>query len=280
VFNKVAIDSFRFEGLKNETMICDTYQELTKFLRQYEEFFLKCHYIVIERQLPQNYKATRIAQHSISYFSILLQDNALLTAIVEIDPKLKGKMLGAPKGISSTQLKSWAIEKARELLTAREDISSLKVLDQFYRKQDDLSDTVCQIEALFACWGLPLTIMKDENGLPIEIVSTTQFNACLETAPSLPIVVKAKPVRAPRVQKAAPSTTPGTKVTTRKPRAVAGTKVGASVGASAPKETKAVPAPGTKVVKDKTPRVPRAPRAPKGGRKQVNTVAASEIIAV
>ena len=151
VFDKVSIESIQEEGT---TLICHTYQVLTDFLNKYEQFYDECHFIIIERQLPQNYKATRIAQHSISYFSIRLHNKPLLASIVEIDPRLKGKVLGAPKGINDKQLKSWAIEEARKLLTIRGDEFSLSILDFFRNKQDDLSDTVCQIEALFISWGL------------------------------------------------------------------------------------------------------------------------------
>lgn len=154
VFDKISIASIRQEGA---VTICDTYQNLTNFLNKYRQFYEDCHFIVIERQLPQNYQATRIAQHSITYFSLLLTDRPLLPAIVEIDPKLKGKMLGAPKGINDKQLKTWAVETARKLLVLRNDTFSLQVLDHFATKQDDLSDTICQIEALILTWGLPPT---------------------------------------------------------------------------------------------------------------------------
>lgn len=161
VFDKVSIGSTIQEG---DTTICNTYQVLTAFLSKYEQFYDDCHFIIIERQLPQNYKATRIAQHSISYFSLRLHNRPLLPSIVEVDPKLKGKALGAPKGINDKQLKSWAVEKARELLTIRRDEFSLQILDYFRNKQDDLSDTVCQIEAVFICWGLLQTIPPPLSG--------------------------------------------------------------------------------------------------------------------
>ncbi len=154
VFDKTSIESFVEEGT---TTVCNTYQVLTEFLSKYKQFYDDCHFIIIERQLPQNYKATRIAQHSISYFSIYLNNKPLLPSIVEVDPKLKGKILGAPKNITDKQLKTWAIEKARELLAMRQDTFSLEVLDHFRNKQDDLSDTVCQIEAVFICWGFSPT---------------------------------------------------------------------------------------------------------------------------
>lgn len=151
VFDKVSIEAIdEVEGIT----IYNTYQVLTAFLEKYQQFYDDCHFIIIERQLPQNYRATRIAQHSISYFSIRLHNRPLLASIVEVDPKLKGKVLGAPKGINDKQLKAWAIEKARNLLIVRLDHFSIQVLDCFRNKQDDLSDTICQIEALFICWGL------------------------------------------------------------------------------------------------------------------------------
>lgn len=154
VFDKVAIESFE---VKEKITICNTYQMLTAFLDKYLQFYYDCHFFIIERQLPKNYKATRIAQHTISYFSVKLQNAHLLPSIIEICPKLKGKVLGAPGGINDKQLKTWAVEKARELLAMRQDKSSVDVMNHFHNKQDDLADTICQIEALFICWGLGVT---------------------------------------------------------------------------------------------------------------------------
>jgi hypothetical protein len=160
VFNKVSVESIREDG---QNKICDTYKVLTKFLDEYQNFYKESHFIIIERQLPQNYQATRISQHTISYFNIRLCNVGLFPSIIEVDPKLKGKMLGAPKGINDKQLKSWAVEKARELLNIRQDQFSLEILDKFKKKQDDLSDTVCQIEAICICWGLMTTNHPPNN---------------------------------------------------------------------------------------------------------------------
>lgn len=154
VFDKVSIECFVEE---KGVLINNTYQELTNFLNKYKEFYNECHYIIIERQLPQNYKACRIAQHTISYFSIILSDKPLLPSIVEVDPKLKTKMLEAPKGLTDRQIKLWATETGTQLLVMRNDNFSLEVLKYFRTKQDDLCDTICMIEGLFKLWGLPLT---------------------------------------------------------------------------------------------------------------------------
>jgi hypothetical protein len=150
-FDKVHIESI-IEDDKNT--ICDTYNVLTNFLNKFDKFYKNCHYIIVERQLPQNYKASRIAQHTLSYFFLKLKDSPLFPSIIEIDPKLKGKILGAPKNITDKQLKSWAIEKGTNLLNIRQDTYALTVLKQFKNKQDDLCDTICQIEAFCIYIGI------------------------------------------------------------------------------------------------------------------------------
>jgi len=181
VFDKNDFESITQEG---ETTINNSYQVLTEFLNKYSKFYDDCHFFIIEKQLPINYQAVRVSQHVISYFSIILYNKSLLPAIIEVDSRLKGKYLGAPKGIGDKQLKTWSIEKGRYLLTLRNDTFSLQVLDHFKNKQDDLCDTVCQIEALMVYWGMPLTlgaVSPDQtdilsiNGKIVNINNLNQF---------------------------------------------------------------------------------------------------------
>lgn len=191
IFDKTSIESIVQDG---DTIINNTYQVLTEYLDKYRTFYDECHFIIIERQLPQNYKATRIAQHSISYFSIYLKDKPLLPTIIEVDPKIKGKTLGAPKQITDKQLKTWAVEKARQLLVIRGDNISIQILDKFWKKQDDLADTICQIEALFILWGLPHTTITPIVNIPQSnslITVDTQNKTTkelLNTAPVRPVL--------------------------------------------------------------------------------------------
>ena len=191
VFDKTSLKTIDQEGA---TTICTTYKTLTEFLEKYIKFFHDCHFIIIERQLPQNYKATRIAQHTISYLSVKLFNTALLPSIIEVDPKLKGKILGAPKGITDKQLKSWAVEEGRRLFTTRLDQFSLNVLNHFSTKQDDLCDAACQIEAICICWGIPATAPPpsiEPNKVPLLTIKpiTLEFQApnTIEELPSLQI---------------------------------------------------------------------------------------------
>lgn len=179
VYIKVAL-----EEILSSDHVCinKTYVNLTNFLEEYSEFYPECHYVIIERQLPHNYKASRIAQHTITYFLTKLHNMPLLPSILEIDSKLKGKMLGAPKNISDQQLKSWAVGVARNFLTERGDQYSLDVLDFYKKKQDDLSDTVCQIHALLECWGV------DHTSPFIDI--TRELNPVVIKKPTLKAEVK------------------------------------------------------------------------------------------
>lgn len=204
VFDKVSIES---NTVENGTTICNTYQVLTAFLNKYKDFYFDCHFIIVERQIPDNYKAVRISQHTISYFCLLLQDSHLLPSIIEVDPKLKGKMLGAPKGITPKQLKTWAVEITHKILHDRNDEFSLGVLKFYRNKQDDLSDTVCQIEALFILWGyssppveqtdklITNTIKKHQQGNILSMVSNVPTrNAEVSSSHNIPSPIIVAPV--------------------------------------------------------------------------------------
>jgi hypothetical protein len=132
------------------------YRILTDILDENLELFLTCHIVVVERQMPFNYKASRVMQHTLTYFFVKMKDNYNLPLILEVDPKLKGKELMAPKTLNSRGLKEWAIEKARHLFMLRGDKLGLELLET-EKKQDDVADTACQIEALCSYLGYPLT---------------------------------------------------------------------------------------------------------------------------
>lgn len=181
--------------VEGDTTTTTIYQALTAFLNQYQQFYQDCHYIIIERQLPQNYKATRIAQHTISYFSLRLENAPLLPAIIEVSPQLKGKILGAPRGLPNKELKKWAVDTAHALLRTRKDDFSLRVLTGVSKK-DDLSDTVCQAEALFIAWGyaatkppptnLTLSVMRP-TVTTLAVIPAATMSLAEEEAPPPPI---------------------------------------------------------------------------------------------
>jgi len=136
---------------------CDFfYLRLTAYLQQYDDLVKDADLIIIERQLSINYQSVRMSQHVITYYLTKFPQ----IPFADIDPHVKGWALSAPPGLGKYALKQWAVEKAYDLLTTRQDEKGLAVLETFRKKKhklDDLSDALIQIEALFKLWNLPLT---------------------------------------------------------------------------------------------------------------------------
>lgn len=144
----------------------ETFNNLSNLLEKYLELFQASHIFLIEKQLPENYWPLRVSQHAMSWLLIKLKDNPLLPDIIELDSKLKGRMLGAPKNVNSKGLKQWAKEEAMRLLELREDDNCIELLEKYraydksrkrVAKLDDLCDTIVQIEAFCKYEGLVLT---------------------------------------------------------------------------------------------------------------------------
>jgi len=149
VFDKTNVFEEVMEG---SHLINHTFRNIVRFLDQYADQYPTCHYIIVERQMTVNIKCLKICQHILTYFMLKLQDAPLCPSIIEIDPKLKGKVFQFPKG---SDPKKEAIEKATQLLTDRGDTWSLQVMHHCFKtKKDDLADTVVQIEAFMLYTGL------------------------------------------------------------------------------------------------------------------------------
>lgn len=141
-----------------------TISNLHKFLIDRWNFFIEADLVIIERQLSVNLKSTAIMYMVISYLmSRIGGTDGLKKDIVisDINPKCKGEYLGAPRGITKPQLKEWAIEVALKLCDLKGDDFSKKWIE-YHRgasktKADDLSDTICQLEAFIAMTAGPLT---------------------------------------------------------------------------------------------------------------------------
>jgi len=132
------------------------------FLDKHRELFLTCHMVLIEKQLPINYRAVRMSQHVLTYFMILLKNKEPeLPMFLEVAPTLKGRELGAPSNLNERGLKQWAVVKATELLTIREDKKGLEILNRKIKgkkeKKDDLADTIIMAESVCSQFGWPLT---------------------------------------------------------------------------------------------------------------------------
>ena len=177
VFDKLHIKEI---DRKVEDNVDSLYLLVTKFLDKYLDIFKSCHMVLIERQLAINNKASRISQHLLTYFMIHLRDLPTLPMIFEVDPKLKGRELGASSHLNERGLKLWSVDVCKSILTKRKDYDGLEILEKHKKKADDLADCVCQIEALFSFQGWPLTR---------EVISL-QVTPSVKTIPSKSISLK------------------------------------------------------------------------------------------
>lgn len=114
------------------------------FVRMTEEIFNmkdeieKCDFILVESQMHNNPRATRMCQHIISTLLGFLYDSK--TLIMEVEPTIKSRSFGV-KGIRGKELKKWAIVKALEILTDRNDDKGVKMVKES-KKQDDQCDVI------------------------------------------------------------------------------------------------------------------------------------------
>ena len=131
--------------LFDKTNVGEGYAHLTDLLETITPSLMTCDYILVERQMPDNYQMVRVSQHCISYCITALRKSEHYPLIIEIDPKLKGKMLGAPP-VTYHELKKWGVRKALEICQERNDKASYDKLVAT-KKADDLADSLLQIEA-------------------------------------------------------------------------------------------------------------------------------------
>jgi hypothetical protein len=126
------------------TNSCDVLKEIC------ENYLEECHYIVIESQLSFAYDNVRIQSHITCALCIYLKDKGNRPLIIEMDPKLKTRLLGAPAMKDKKQIKQWAIDKACEFFTEEGDLESLQFMKDLakIRKSDDIADTKCYLKAL------------------------------------------------------------------------------------------------------------------------------------
>jgi hypothetical protein len=139
----------------------DTYEAsvilLSSYLHSILPHLMRCHAIVVERQLPDNYLAVRTSQHVISWLSIYLLSSPCCPIIVELEARLKYSRLDCPKNFVKNHIKKvWAPERACQLLRARGSLAEEQRI-MGARKKDDLSDVVVMAEAMCRIWGLIVT---------------------------------------------------------------------------------------------------------------------------
>ena len=107
------------------------------------KYWDKCSAFIVEQQMSfgknkRNTMALKLGQHCYSYFTFHYAD---FKQTLEFPAYHKTKVLGAVKKLSKPERKKWAIEKAIEILTLREDDDNLSNLET-RKKRDDISDCI------------------------------------------------------------------------------------------------------------------------------------------
>lgn len=118
----------------------EIFLSLTHMLDEYQEYWDKCSYILIEQQMSfgrqHNTMAIKIAQHTYSYF---IFQYGPFKYLHEIPSYYKTQVLGAEKGIDKPTRKKWAVQEARKRWEMRNDTATIAKIDKV-KKRDDMSD--------------------------------------------------------------------------------------------------------------------------------------------
>ena len=106
--NPLKITTLLYEKIDFEReKLSSTLRELTEYLQSIYEILEECDVFLVERQDVQNYKSTRIMQHTLTYLSM----NFPHMVIQEFDSRFKTRKLGAPTGLGRKAVKEWTINK-------------------------------------------------------------------------------------------------------------------------------------------------------------------------
>jgi hypothetical protein len=121
------------------------YTSCLEELDRHEEYFLRCHFILIEYQGNwASLSTVRITHELVTYFLYTLKDRGNRPLIIEVDPKLKSIHFGL-KRMKKPDLKKECLSIAINILYRRGDNENAVILEG-KGKKDDLGDTVCYDE--------------------------------------------------------------------------------------------------------------------------------------
>lgn len=127
---------------------------LFRKLDEIKKYTIDVDIVLVERQIPLNVKSRNMMCATIDYFGLLLRDSPRYPLILDVCPKLKGRMLNSGR-LSKVELKQWSVIKSKEILKLNKDEWSLQRIDE-HKKKDDLADTIVQLEAYLIYTKHPL----------------------------------------------------------------------------------------------------------------------------
>lgn len=171
------------------------FRDVETWLDKYYQDYFECHVIIIEWQLPQNYKAVRISTFILSYFLTRLKNTSRLPLLLEMRSQFKDEYYPVLKTLNQNARKSKCEELGRQLLAIQGDEYSLDIMDngssrKRKKKQDDFADTALMEEVFcrYAAekdWNFPHFEQEERNPISKKVrVTITTRNPPLEEAPS------------------------------------------------------------------------------------------------
>jgi hypothetical protein len=137
-----------------------TFHNMNDLLDKYMDYWDKCSYFIIEKQMSfgkkHNTMALKLGQHCWSYFSIHYGRSK---NIIEFPAYHKTQVLGAEKdkkvtktgkisykAVDKPQRKKWCVQKGLDIVKSREENSIVELINKS-KKKDDLCDVICQLQA-------------------------------------------------------------------------------------------------------------------------------------
>lgn len=120
---------------------------LIKWLDEHKDLYVSSDIIVIEWQLPQNYKAVRLSSFILTYFHLLLRGLERRPFLIEMRSGFKDDYFPQLKTLNQAARKKETVVIALDLLDLMNDKESLRVFKK-NKKVDDYADTVVMAEVI------------------------------------------------------------------------------------------------------------------------------------
>lgn len=132
---------FKVKGKSEDINI--QYRNSVIILENYDNYFLECHYIVIETQIGFAFNNVKMGAHLRSYFMTKFRNKGNCAFIIEINSSDKIRMLGCDLK-EKKDYKKWSVTKALELLKDKYERNETCIKElESKGKKDDKADVIC-----------------------------------------------------------------------------------------------------------------------------------------
>lgn len=119
-----------------------TFVDFFKVLEERKKLWLNCDIFLIEKQLPTNHVAKMMEHYLESYF---ITSFGFLKKVIIWSSKFKTTIFTDSK-LTKYQRKRFCIIQALKILTLRDDVNTINILNSSVKK-DDMCDAFCQLQS-------------------------------------------------------------------------------------------------------------------------------------